>query len=151
LDVLVRPSGRIIDYNTRYSGVTADMFDPPLCTLGKVTVLPEEQLKSQEKFVPFISFGSSDGGDCYIPFGSSCQAKPSYSLSEIRRLLLDELFHSSTILVGHSIDSDLKALRVCIHFIITFLISICCSNTFKFLQQYGSLFLKAEQLFFRTN
>jgi RNA exonuclease 1 len=64
-DKFVKPQNRVIDYNTRYSGITE-------ATLAKSDVK---------------------------------------SLPEIQAVLL-AMFHSQTILVGHSLESDFKALKL---------------------------------------
>lgn len=64
-DSFVKPQNRVIDYNTRFSGITESTLSSP-----KVKTLPE-----------------------------------------IQAVLLS-MFHTRTILVGHSLESDLKALKL---------------------------------------
>lgn len=63
-DTMVRPDNKVIDYNTVYSGITAEMLAPVRQTLRDV------------------------------------------------QAVLLSMFHARTVLVGHSLDSDLKALKV---------------------------------------
>lgn len=63
-DALVRPDNKVIDYNTTYSGITAQMLE-----------------------------------------------REQRTLRDVQAVLLS-MFHARTVLIGHSLDSDLKALRL---------------------------------------
>ena len=67
LDEYALTDGIILDYNTRWSGITQDIYD--------------------------------------------CEKK--LSLANIQQMLFALMKSADTILVGHSLDSDLKAMRVC--------------------------------------
>ncbi|VDN54134.1 unnamed protein product [Dracunculus medinensis] len=64
MDILVKPDSPVIDYNSRFSGLTKDLVDEAKYDLKK----------ARERFLEFVN--------------------------------------SETILIGHSLESDLKALRI---------------------------------------
>lgn len=106
-DKFVKPQNRVVDYNTRFSGITE-------ATLSSPDVM---------------------------------------SLPEIQAVLLS-MFHSRTILVGHSLESDLKALKLIHDFVVDTSIlyphkmglpkkkalkTLCIDNLKKIIQENGKL------------
>lgn len=94
LDLLVRPLGRVVDYNTKFSGITADMYHDP---------------STSPKMHMFKNF--LDGK--YLDHTSS------FSFDQVQNLFLS-LFkpHQTTILIGHSLENDLRVLKVAHRYII---------------------------------
>lgn len=88
LDVLVRPLGTVIDLNSRYSGVWPEHF---------ADAIPYETWKAQQQTTT-------------PPTSSPLPIVPSPACA--RALLLTYLA-PSTPLIGHAIDNDLNATRLC--------------------------------------
>ncbi|KAK6514384.1 RNA exonuclease 3 [Arthrobotrys conoides] len=83
VDILVQPYGEILDLNTRFSGVTQEQFD---------TALPYSSSSLPNKDDPKILLRAS-------------------SPLEARDILFTHI-DSSTIIIGHSLDNDLKCMRI---------------------------------------
>ncbi|KAF2757632.1 hypothetical protein EJ05DRAFT_486665 [Pseudovirgaria hyperparasitica] len=84
LDVLVRPRGAVLDLNTRFSGVTGDQFS------------------SAPSYTPSAPQDLTDSANLVIV----------ESLTEARALFLG-LITTTTPLIGHGLENDLHALRLC--------------------------------------
>ena len=92
IDVLVRPLGTVIDLNSRFSGVWPEAF---------TNAIPYEQEKSELALLP-PSKVESDLSRLQIV---SSPAKA--------RDLLCSYITPNTPLIGHAIDNDLNAIRLC--------------------------------------
>ncbi|KAJ6262688.1 hypothetical protein Dda_1244 [Drechslerella dactyloides] len=89
IDVLVQPFGEVLDLNTRFSGVTPEQWDAaPFYKVGAQTASPAE--KPTDK-----------------PTDLQKVLNPMYA-----RDLLFEYIDASTILIGHSLENDLKCMRI---------------------------------------
>ena len=97
LDVLVRPQGEVLDFNSRFSGVTKDMF-------SKAVPYGTEAPRLGDS-------GSEDG---------ELESEPLQKVDSpmAARQLLFELLTPDTPLLGHAIDNDLNTCRVIHPFII---------------------------------
>lgn len=82
VDILVQPYGEILDLNTRFSGVTQEQFD---------TALPYNPSAETNKDPKILLRASSP--------------------LEAREILFTHI-DSSTIIIGHSLDNDLKCMRI---------------------------------------
>ncbi|KAF3173343.1 RNA exonuclease 3 [Orbilia oligospora] len=83
VDILVQPYGEVLDLNTRFSGVTQEQFD---------TALPYYNSSLPNKDDPKVLLRAS-------------------SPLEAREILFTYI-DSSTIIIGHSLDNDLKCMRI---------------------------------------
>ncbi|CAK7205033.1 RNA exonuclease 3 [Sporothrix eucalyptigena] len=96
LDVLVRPLGTIIDFNSRFSGVFASDFAAALpYSPENIAKLKEAAEKPDPKEQP--------------PKRPAMLIVPS---PQEARDLLQQLISPETILIGHALENDLKALRM---------------------------------------
>jgi RNA exonuclease 1 len=108
-DKFIRPQNRVIDYNTRYSGITKETLETP----------------------------------------------DALSLPEIQAVLLS-MFHSKTILIGHSLESDLKALKMIHSYVVDTSVlyphkmgppkkralkTLCIEHLKKIIQEDGEIFI----------
>lgn len=92
LDILVRPLGSVIDFNSRFSGVTHESFK---------TAIPYDEWEShwQSKLPPPPSHASG-----VLPIVDNPQRA---------RELLCSFIKPTTPLIGHAIDNDLNTVRLC--------------------------------------
>ncbi|KAI5201657.1 hypothetical protein E4T39_05158 [Aureobasidium subglaciale] len=101
VDVLVRPQGTILDLNTRWSGVTADMFS---------SAIPYEDKVAMDALLPPPPPGSS----APAPTDDSTNGPlPIVSSPAAARDLLCSYLTPSTPLIGHGIENDLNSVRLC--------------------------------------
>ncbi|KAM0719580.1 hypothetical protein Q7P37_003710 [Cladosporium fusiforme] len=93
LDILVRPLGTVIDLNSRFSGVWPEHF---------ASAIPYDTWKQQQHQQPAAKAPSPDPKP--LPIVSS----PTHA-----RALLCSYLTPSTPLIGHAIENDLNATRLC--------------------------------------
>ena len=89
LDVLVRPYGEVLDFNTRFSGVTAKQF---------ATAIPH--------------VAESQAGDMTTHEQSEAKALQMVESPAAARQMLFNLLCPDTPLIGHAIDNDLNVVRI---------------------------------------
>lgn len=94
LDILVRPLGEILDFNTRFSGVSAEHF---------ANAIPHRTKEPPPKPKRGLNSKSTIHTSEWLPIVDSPAAA---------RALLFHYIHPSTPLIGHAIDNDLNACRI---------------------------------------
>ncbi|THW71217.1 hypothetical protein D6D25_00239 [Aureobasidium pullulans] len=109
VDVLVRPQGTILDLNTRWSGVTPEMYS---------NAVPYEEKAAMDALLPPPPPGSDvpplPGTRDSTPFkGTASDPLPIVSSPVAARDLLCSFLTPSTPLIGHGIENDLNVVRLC--------------------------------------
>lgn len=109
VDVLVRPQGTILDLNSRWSGVTAEMYS---------TAIPYEEKVAMDALLPTPPPGNDapplPGSRDSTPFrGAARDPPPIVSSPAAARDLLCSFLTPSTPLIGHAIENDLNSVRLC--------------------------------------
>lgn len=95
LDILVRPRGTVIDLNSRFSGVWPEHF---------ANAVPYDTWKQQQQNQPAKASADSKHPTNALPIVSS--------LDQARAILCSYLT-PTTPLIGHAIENDLNATRLC--------------------------------------
>lgn len=99
LDILVRPHGTVIDFNSRFSGVFPEDF---------ATSIPytPEAAEAAKKSKPAAPPKDKDGKPASRP--------PMLMASSPKeaRALFHKLIRPETVLIGHALENDLKAMRM---------------------------------------
>ncbi|KAG9565320.1 hypothetical protein KCU71_g5354, partial [Aureobasidium melanogenum] len=101
IDVLVRPQGTILDLNTRWSGVTPEMYS---------SAVPYEEKSAMDALLPPPPPGSSASLSLDSPAGGPL---PIVSGPAAARDLLCSFLTPTTPLIGHGIENDLNSTRLC--------------------------------------
>lgn len=96
IDALVKPQGVVLDFNTRFSGVSADMLmsAPPWKPRGTYPDAATTDLINPTLYTPPQQLGM---------FASPIEA----------RRVLWKYMNPATILIGHALENDLMHLRMC--------------------------------------
>lgn len=98
LDILVRPHGAIIDFNSRFSGVWPEDF------AASIPYTPEAA-EAAKKNKPASPRGTDDKPASRLPMLM-------VSSPEAARALFHKLIRPETVLIGHALENDLKAMRM---------------------------------------
>ncbi|KAK6008070.1 hypothetical protein QM012_004884 [Aureobasidium pullulans] len=101
VDVLVRPQGTILDLNTRWSGVTPEMYS---------SAVPYEEKMAMDALLPPPPPGSSTSLSSDSPASGPL---PIVSGPAAARDLLCSFLTPTTPLIGHGIENDLNTTRLC--------------------------------------
>lgn len=101
LDVLVRPLGQVLDFNTRFSGISSELFvnAEELNVMDWITKMSKKAPMEDEDHDPSLT------------------QKPEQKLKivsspALARTLLTSLLSPDTPLIGHAIDNDLNVIRL---------------------------------------
>ncbi|KAG9690825.1 hypothetical protein KCU95_g7482, partial [Aureobasidium melanogenum] len=101
IDVLVRPQGTILDLNTRWSGVTPEMYS---------SAVPYEEKMAMDALLP----PPPPGKAASLPLDSPANGPlPIVSGLAAARDLLCSFLTPNTPLIGHGIENDLNVTRLC--------------------------------------
>ncbi|KAH0350205.1 hypothetical protein KCU81_g2699, partial [Aureobasidium melanogenum] len=101
IDVLVRPQGTILDLNTRWSGVTPEMYS---------SAVPYEEKMAMDALLPPPPPGKATS----LPLDSPANGPlPIVSGPAAARDLLCSFLTPNTPLIGHGIENDLNVTRLC--------------------------------------
>lgn len=100
VDVLVRPQGIILDLNSRWSGVTPETYN---------SAMPYEEKLSMDALMPPPPPSNTDKPAPAAPTTSL----PIVASPSAARALLCTFLTPTTPLIGHAIENDLNAIRLC--------------------------------------
>ena len=110
VDALVRPEGEILDLNSSYSGVYASDFAAAIELDEHITPI----LRAYERAVGKIrrlSISAKSGGSKNATNLPKTPLPLCTSIDQARRLLFEHI-SSTTPIIGHGLENDLKALRI---------------------------------------